>query len=139
MGLNSGPERWAKQALGKDQDKGCLNFYTANPGNGILGWATFPADLQGDPVKDGVVILHSTLPGGTQVPYNLGCTAIHEIGHWLGLYHTFQLGHPLVGGGCVSPGDEVDDTPPHPAPNTTCARPTRAIAPATGWRRSTII
>ena len=97
-----------------------MNFYTANPGNGILGWATYPADFDGDPEKDGVVILHSTFPGGATAPYNRGHTATHEIGHWLGLYHTFQSGNPLGGSGCVPPGDEVDDTPPHSGPNMKC-------------------
>ena len=85
-----------------------------------LGIATFPWDYAPNPSIDGIRVQYSSLPAASPAAgyqaianYDLGKTATHEVGHWLGLYHTFQ-------GGCTTTNDEVGDTPAQSSSTTGC-------------------
>ncbi|QNN52199.1 zinc metalloprotease [Nocardioides mesophilus] len=80
---------------------------------GYLGIATFPWDYSRNPGIDGIRVHYDSVPGGGIANYNLGETATHEAGHWLGLYHTFQ-------GGCTTTNDEVSDTPAQSSSTNGC-------------------
>ncbi|MPZ97659.1 MAG: zinc metalloprotease [Propionibacteriales bacterium] len=86
-----------------------LNIWTVD--FGYLGIAQFPWTKS--LATDGIRVKWTTLPGGSQTNFNDGETATHEVGHWLGLYHTFQ-------GGCKDPGDFVSDTPAQASPTSGC-------------------
>ena len=94
-----------------------LNMYVVkniNNGSGILGYSSFPG---GPPDEDGIVVKHNYYGRIGTASTSLGRTTTHEIGHWFGLYHTFN-------GGCgidtCADGDYVCDTPPAANPNYNC-------------------
>jgi hypothetical protein len=107
-------EREAKDALHRGDDT-ALNLYTADIDEslGLLGWAYLPNNVRGRPTIDGVVLAAGSLPGGDIENYDQGKTATHEVGHWLGLLHTFD-------GTCSTTGDRVSDTPAQKTPTTGC-------------------
>ncbi|MFI6520099.1 zinc metalloprotease [Spirillospora sp. NPDC050679] len=92
---------------------GTLNLYTASLGEELLGWSTFPWKYRSEPKMDGVVIHIGSMPEGTIQHFDRGFSAVHEVGHWLGLFHTFQ-------DGCTGQGDRVADTPPERDPTNGC-------------------
>src|SRR6478735_281640 len=96
-----------------------LNIWVCNLGGGVLGYAQLPGGygLSGlGPVDlpattDGVVIHYKAFgnTGTATVPYQLGRSATHEIGHWLGLRHIWGDIDASPGGFCGD--DYVNDTP----------------------------
>lgn len=113
--MYSDAETQMKKALRKGSYKD-LNIYTTAQSDNTLGWATYPGNVGSEFHRDGVVVDYRTFPGGSFAPYNLGQTVSHEVGHWLGLQHTFN-------GGCASSftaGDQVADTPAEASPNVGC-------------------
>ncbi|KAK6340269.1 hypothetical protein TWF730_002033 [Orbilia blumenaviensis] len=116
---NAGSGSAAELAMKKSLRRGGydeLNIYIRPLRSGLLGYCTFPqANVAPNSDKfflDGCDVLFSSVPGGSTVPFNEGKTATHEVGHWFGLFHTFQ-------GGCTG-GDFVDDTPAQGSATSGC-------------------
>jgi hypothetical protein len=111
-----GNELEFKTALGWDQGS-YLNIYT-NRGWETLSYAYLPADYAGS-VWDGVVLYFQSVGGRDQAgrePRDQGRTAVHEIGHYLGLLDTYT-------GGCANgyeSGDLIMDTNPELEPHLAC-------------------
>lgn len=76
------------------------------------GFALPPSYYAEYPEFDGAFIRYNSLPGGSST-IRQGSTLIHEVGHWLSLWHTFQ-------DGCAGNGDEVADTPAQASPSDGC-------------------
>jgi hypothetical protein len=88
MTPGSGRERQAKQALALDPAHR-LNVYTCSPGPSLFGWASLPWSSPEGHFIHGVVIHHASLPGGA-APRILSGTVSHEVGHYLGLFHSAE-------------------------------------------------
>ena len=82
----------------------------------ISGYATFPL---GAAEEDGIVVRHALFgrTGTGDRPGVEGRICTHEVGHWLGLYHTF---HDGCGQDPCNDGDRVCDTPPAANPHLNC-------------------
>jgi hypothetical protein len=90
-----------------------LNMWVCRLSGGVLGYAQFPDG--GDLETDGVVIntMACGVGGSAEPPFDLGRTATHEIGHYLGLFHIW--GNSLFPN-CTD-SDEIADTPNQLGPN----------------------
>lgn len=108
---NDGGNYW--NSLNWDTNR-YMNIYT-NSASGALGYVP-GLPQQGTPGTNGdrVVVLHSAFGRNSPIQnYNLGRTATHEVGHYLGLFHTFD-------GGCTVNGDRIADTNPESSPTYGC-------------------
>ncbi len=102
-----------------------MNVWVMELNGGLLGYAQFPdaSGLAGMPGTggaantDGVVMGYQYYGRAPQNPfpsaYNLGRTATHEVGHWLGLRH-------IWGDGACGVDDFCADTPESDASNGGC-------------------
>ena len=97
-----------------------MNIYTTTAG-GNLGYVPFlPACGSPGASSDRVVVLWESYgedaPYGP--PYDQGRTLTHEVGHYLGLNHTFNGG--CESGSCTTGGDLICDTSPQSSPTFGC-------------------
>ncbi|TQV93223.1 hypothetical protein V2A60_010342 [Cordyceps javanica] len=106
-----------KRALRKGDSRTVNIFFV--PGLGAGGVCVFPnmGAYEGDALAlDACMVGSFSMPGNKGV-YAMGKTAVHELGHWFGLLHTFQ-------GGCNEErGDFIADTPAERSAN-------RGVCPA---------
>jgi hypothetical protein len=81
----------------------------------VLGYASRPGEAP-NPAEDGIVVdsRHFGTQGTVVQPNTDGRTAVHEMGHYLGLYHIWGTDSQ----GCGD--DQIEDTPPQQGPHYGC-------------------
>ncbi|HMP29734.1 MAG TPA: M43 family zinc metalloprotease, partial [Saprospiraceae bacterium] len=85
--------------------------------DGKLGFSYIPSLTSlPDEILDGVVLDYRVVGNATANPrFGLGRVAVHEVGHYLGLQHTF------ASPGCMD-DDGIDDTPPQDTAHFGCPK-----------------
>jgi len=76
----------------------------------VLGYSSIPEELFELGGNDGVVINEKYFGFTDHSRYGKGRTTTHEVGHWLGLQHTWGS-NLLSGSGSCSDDDLIEDTP----------------------------
>jgi hypothetical protein len=116
--FNDGGSYW--NSLAWDTNR-YLNIYT-NSASGALGYVPDLPQANGlvGSNSDRVVVLYSTFGRDAPfAPFDLGRTGTHEVGHYLGLYHTFNGGCQSTSS-CSTNGDRICDTNPESSPTFGC-------------------
>jgi hypothetical protein len=124
-----------------------INIWIVNKINGVDGYsgsgsyvAGYATPPNGTPTLDGIVMLAKEVRSFTPIDNNSSRTLIHEMGHYLNLFHTFQGDGSLLSTfvanqcppntSCTTQGDQVCDTEPYFLPNDGTAITFSCTAPA---------
>lgn len=127
IGATTADDAAMKSALRQGTYSALNIYFQTDLSGGVLGRCTLPTNVGSNPdrsiyVVDGCNIAAETMPGGSIYGYNMGKTAVHETGHWLGLLHTFE------GYSCQGSGDYIADTPQESQSTNGC--------PTSPWKNS---
>lgn len=90
-----------------------MNIYSLEMPAPTLGVSEYAGTYPEDGYLSGIILDYKTFPGGSEPNFGEGDNAVHEVGHFTGLIHTFE-------GGCGAlpeHTDLVDDTPYEETPD----------------------